>query len=339
MPSTRANVTASFGSAPSANNPVINGAFDIWQRGTSFTLTASNTYTADRWTAGRGGSASGQTVSRQTVSDSTNLPAIQYCARSQRANGNTSTAISYLVYSMESVNCIPFAGKTVTFSYYARRGANYSASGNALGIQFDTGTGTDQSPWSGFTGLSTLIATSVTLTTTMQRFTHTITIPATATQMGFYFTHTPTGTAGADDWFEVTGVQIDVGSVALPFRRSGGTLQGELAACQRYYYLHSSGSTKPIGLGSMYSATQLTVPVKFPVTMRTDPTLSATSGTDYFSFYRNSTFDTFNSFTLDIVNTNTAQVYNASEISGTAGQVGHTITNNASASLAFSAEL
>ena len=70
--------------------PVINGGMDVWQRGTSFSVSsgAGNVYTADRWQAYRG--ATGLTVSRQSTNDTTNLPFIQYCARVQRDSGNTS---------------------------------------------------------------------------------------------------------------------------------------------------------------------------------------------------------------------------------------------------------
>jgi hypothetical protein len=57
------------------------------------------------------------TVSRQTVSDTTNLPNILYAIRCQRTAGNTSTNGINLVYTMESANSKPFAGRTITLSF------------------------------------------------------------------------------------------------------------------------------------------------------------------------------------------------------------------------------
>jgi hypothetical protein len=259
--------------APVMANPVINGAADIWQRGTSFTITAGNTYTADRWTAGRAGGAAGQTISRQTVSDSTNLPNILYAIRSQRTAGNTSTAGLNLVYSMESDNSKPFAGRTVTLSFFARRGADFSGPSNQFTVYLNSGTGTDQSVWAGFTGGTTVASGAATLTTSWQRFTYTGNVPSNSNQLGFYMEQIPTaGTAGANDWFEVTGFQIDNGSTALPFRRAGGTIQGELAACQRYYTRLTGSAYTTFGAGRSNSGTNGHVAVALPVTMRTTPT-------------------------------------------------------------------
>jgi hypothetical protein len=250
-------------------NPVINSNFSVWQRGTSFTPNAA-TYTADRWQMYVG--QTGTTVTRQATSDTTNLAFIQYCMRVARDSGNTGTNVRYLVTPMETVNSIPYAGKTVTFSFYARKGANFS--GSILGRLF-TGTGTDQNPLVLYTGYASVISETTTLTTTWQRFTYTATLGTTATEMSVGFDWTPTGTAGAADYFEVTGVQVDIGSVALPYRPTGATFQGELAACQRYYYRQTAtGSAYQLltGFGSGISVNTAIVTLPVPTKMRVNPT-------------------------------------------------------------------
>lgn len=247
-------------------NPVINSAFQVWQRGTSAAVTAG-AYIPDRWYFYRG--VAGSTVSRQVTNDTTNLPFIQYCARVQRDSGNTSTSAIQVVNSFETINSIAYAGKTITMSFYARAGANYSATGGALNYRATWGTGTDQNLLSGYTGGTAAINTDATLTTTWQRFTATATIGATATELGVQFIFTPTGTAGANDYYEITGVQIDIGSVALPFRTNGATIQGELAACQRYYYRISNATAyEAFGVGYGVNTTRANVQVKTSVPMR-----------------------------------------------------------------------
>ncbi len=314
-------------------NPVINSAMQVWQRGTSIACTTTS-YTADRWQGYR--AVAGSTVSRQVTNDTTNLPFIQYCARVQRDSGNTSTTAIYLAQSFESLNSIAYAGKTVTLSFYARSGANFT---NPLVTRLYTGTGTDQNVMVSYTGSANPIAQNATLTTTWQRFSFTATLAATATELAVRFDYEPTGTAGANDYYEVTGVQLEVGSVATPFKTNGATIQGELAACQRYYYLHASGSSKSICSACYTTASQIVGSVKFPVTMRTSPTLVATSGTNYYRFSKTGTDDDFNSLTIINSGENAAEIYNNSEVSGTAGYGGPINTLNASASVAFSAEL
>jgi hypothetical protein len=252
-------------------NPLINSGFQIWQRGTSFTMSAAvPAYTADRWSAKR--NVAGLTVSRQTTSDTTNLPFIQYCARLQRTAGNSASDSMYLLQNIETLNAIPFAGKTVTWSFYARAGANYSGTTTTY---FFTGTGTDQNVFSGFTGQATAFSGSATLTTTWQRFTFTGTVAATATEIAPRIDWNPSGTAGADDYIEVTGAQIDIGSVALPYRTYAGTIQGELAACQRYYFRSTSDATNPVAIyanGTGTASTSGRFGIQLPVTMRATPT-------------------------------------------------------------------
>jgi hypothetical protein len=261
-------------------NPVINSAFQIWQRGTSF-ATGSLNYFADRWQSARQGQVAGLTISRQATSDTTNLPFIQYCARVQRNLANASTNALLINTALESVNSIPFAGKTVTLSFYVRAGANYSPTSGALDYKLQTGTGTDQNNLSGsFTGSTNAIAGTATLTTTWQRVQASATLAASATQIGIQFQANVTGVAGAADFFEVTGVQLDIGSVALPFRTYAGTIQGELAACQRYYVRNTGPSTTTIftTAGISQTATASSVTFQLPVTKRVSPTSVDYSG-------------------------------------------------------------
>jgi hypothetical protein len=260
-------------------NPVLNSAMQVAQRGTSFAVTAG-LYTLDRWQGYRG--VAGSTITRQNTNDTTNLPNIQYCARVARNSGNTATNSILLTQDFETVNSIPYAGKTVTLSFYARAGANYSATSNILYGGIITGTGTDQNNTTGsYTGAAASLGVNFNLTTTWQRFSTTGTIPTTSTEMEVKFVFDPTGTAGANDYFEITGVQIDIGSVALPFRTYAATLQGELSACQRYYTRTTSALNAYTPLFPQifaYSTTNLVGTVRLPVRMRAKPTAVEFSG-------------------------------------------------------------
>jgi hypothetical protein len=247
-------------------NAVINGGMDIWQRGTSFTVASSTqTYTTDRWMAYR--IATGATVTRQNTSPNYS----PYYVRVARDSGNTSTNIIYLTQAIETLNSKPLAGKTITLSWWARAGANYSSTSNLMTWELAYGTGTDQNMISGFTGQTNITAGTKTLTTSWQQFTTTGTVSTSATQIGLNFYYTPTGTAGAADYMEIADVQLELGSTATTFSRAGGTIQGELAACQRYYWRNSTTSGT-YGLGVATSTTASRYLINFPVSMRVSPT-------------------------------------------------------------------
>ena len=263
------------GSQAAGRNFIINGGMDIWQRGTSFSLAASapTTYLADRWCATTAANQT-TTVSRQATGDTTNLPFLQYALRYQRNSGSTGTAGNYLSCSLETVNSIPLAGRTVTFSFYARAGANYSPTSSALGFGVYYGTGTDQNFQGTYTGITAVATSTATLTTTWQRFTVTGTVASSATELAVYFLYTPTGTASTNDYYEITGVQLEVGSVATQFSKAGGNIAGELAACQRYYWRTSTTQNYPfIALGGAASTTAYNGWCIFPAPMRIVPTV------------------------------------------------------------------
>jgi hypothetical protein len=318
-------------------NAVINGGMDIWQRGTSV-ASSTGVYTADRWL---NYFAATGTVTRQATNDTTNLPNIQYCARIQRTSGQTATSAMYFAQSMETVNSIPFAGKTVTLSFYARAGANYSSTSNVLQVYLNSGTGTDQNIITGtYTGNTSVITQNATLTTTWQRFSYTGTVASTTTELATYFQYAPTGTAGAADYYEITGVQLELGSTATTFSRAGGTIQGELAACQRYYYRAVAGTGYGILAPVAYTntTTQAVGNIQFPVTMRVAPTSLDSSAISFLRFADTA----FNMSSVALSANNNAYCTSITgTVSGaTAGTVGRiTGANDATAYLGFSAEL
>jgi hypothetical protein len=323
-------------------NICINGGFDIWQRGTSIGSGTVHGYSADRWVLQRGGWASGATISRQA-----GLGAMQYCARVQRNSGNTDTGGINIQTSFETSNSIPFAGQVVTLSFWARAGANYSGGSNQLGCNVYSGTGTDQNTdATGFTGSTTPITSAVTLTTSWQKFIFNGTVPSNSTQLGMMFNYAPTGTAGVSDYFEITGIQLELGSAATPFSRTGGTIQGELAVCQRYYQRFTAGQDSsnnavynrlcPPGQGQGVSAVTCTVP--FAVVMRIGPSSIDVGGS--FQPYFSQGFISGGTWVIDATNKYSGTLNYLKNNSFTANGCYQIVSNNDSTSyIGFSAEL
>jgi hypothetical protein len=261
----------------SNRNVLINGDFKVWQRGTSKAMgTGTGTgFLADRWIANRSGYAAGGTVSRQTAT----LDGFQYCSRVQRDSATSGTAIVYYFQTMESSNCVPLINKTVSYSFYIRAGANLSGS---VVARLYSGTATDQGnyPDSAITGSVTVITSTLSLTTSWQRVTLSGTVGATAAQLFAGFEWTPSGTAGAADYFEVTGVQLEAGSVATPFEfENYGTTLGK---CQRYYQQSYIAGT-PAGTNTTTNLTRISCSyisiygngsVFFSTQLRAQPTIA-----------------------------------------------------------------
>ena len=150
----------------------------------------------------------------------------------------------------------------------------------------------------------------------------------------------PTGTnimaSTSNDWF-ITGVQLEVGEKATPFEhRSYGD---ELARCQRYYYKYAEGASKDIGVGAFYNSTLFAFSVNFPVSMRAAPTFDYVTGTDYYGIFRAGALDPFDAMSATRLHENSAAIDTSTGTSGTQGHGGIAQTSNASAYIAFSAEL
>jgi hypothetical protein len=254
------------GSIAGGKNFVINGGMDNWQRGTSFSNPVG-AYTADRFAA-TWSAPSTYTVSQQASF----LTSSRYALRLQRTSGTTSTASLFLGMGFETNDVVRMQGKTMTWSFYVKAGSNFSATSSSLGVTFAYGTGIDQGPFVGHTGEVNLVNTSQVITTTSTRYSYTFAVPTTATSMRWNFNFAPTGTASTNDFYEIANMQLEIGSVATEFSRSGGTFQGELAACQRYYWRNNATSGNPYGIFGTALGFNTTDAYGFiapPVTMRT----------------------------------------------------------------------
>lgn len=277
----------------SLRNGVIGGDFGTnpWQRTTSFTsITNTATYTADRFFA-IGGASSSISVSKQT---GTPVPGFTAHARFGRAAANADTSAIKFGQVLTSANSTRYQGLPFVLSFWARAGANFSAASNVLTATVATGTGTDESAanyaagsWTGYAAATLYNSAGVqtsalTLTTAFARYALAGVIPTAATQVGFNIAYTPVGTAGASDYVELTGVQLEVmpqgGVQPTPFEWRQAALEKML--CQHYYYRINEGGTSVKSLiGQANSTTVASILVPFPTPMRAATTSSLSTTT------------------------------------------------------------
>lgn len=258
-------------------NFVVNGSFNVWQRATSFNPTSATTttglnYGADRWQMLQATTNGATAAYTRTAITSTDPAGYNYYCRVQRTSAQTFTTVYTLQTSFESQNIQAVRGKYVTLSFWARAGANYSAASSYLVSNIVTGTGTDNTVGN-FTTNTVNTTTNNVLTTSWKRFsiTTSVAIATTITQLGISFVFTPVGTAGAADYYDITGVQLEVGSAPSDFEFE--PIQQTLAKCQRYYYTQT-GIRNTVYCDNISGVT-ITFP--FPVTMRAVPTTSTSS--------------------------------------------------------------
>jgi len=262
---------ASINGGPLAGfrNRIINGNFDIWQRGTSFSVTTSNTYTADRWAILFDGTGATRTISRQGFAlGQTAVPnEPEYFVRfdqSVAGSGSTSNRIDQRIEDVRT-----FAGQQITISFWAKAAASTTMPSVVLQQYFGTG-------GSPSAGVPTTAGSSLALTTSWQKFCYSVSLPSISGKT--------LGTDGIDSLvvlfnmplnatftIDIAQVQIEPGPVATPFeQRPIGT---ELALCQRYFWNHtpsaiSHTSHDYAGTGVEY------INIPFGLTMRATPTIA-----------------------------------------------------------------
>jgi hypothetical protein len=218
------------GDYAAGKNKFINGDFGISQRGTSFSITTDNTYTLDRYAFYGNGSGYTKTVSQQSFTPGTapvaGYEGTSFCRFAQSVAGTSGT---YNLMMQKVENARTFAGQTVTFSMWVKADAARTC---FFSVNRNYGSGGSSQEYSIVTD------TNISVTTSWQRFSYTFVMPSVSgktigvgsfIEMNLNF---PNNTAQTiDTW----GWQLEAGSTATAFQTATGTIQGELAACQRYY--------------------------------------------------------------------------------------------------------
>ena len=317
-------------------NYVINGGMDIWQRGTSFSNPSDTAYNADRWRVVHDGTGATRTVSQQAFTAGTAPVAGYegaYFLRYSVSNAGSGNTYQDLNHTIEDVRTL--AGQTVTLSFWAKADATRSL--NLLWRR----------EWNNYAGADqNSMGPALSLTTSWARYSVTYTVPSlsgitagTNSNVRLVFRFAAATTQTVDIW----GVQLEAGAAATTFRRNANSIQGELAACQRYYFRKTADSTYGIfGAGNCMS-TGVGFEIRFPVNMRIVPSAVETTGTmaNYLGNSYTSSNQGVNSITLDttLMSTTSAALI-AALVSPTADKPFRiTAANTVSAYLGFSAEL
>lgn len=269
---------------PSNPNYLINGGFEINQRGVA-SVNTDSAFAVDNWQCKVTGSV--HTLSQQPFTiGQTSVPGepkyfLRSVVTSSAGNGNG----AWIKHAFEGVRTV--AGKTVTLSFYAQT----TTAPKPISIEFGQNFGTGGSPSETVNRIS---ITKLTISTSWTKYTVTVSIPSisgktlgTANNDFTFFIlwldagsdlNARTDSLGQQSGtFEFANVKLEAGTVATPFRVP--TYAEELQKCQRYLLPvgTKTGVYEVIATGMAYSATQVYLVYPFKVQMRAAPTLVAPS--------------------------------------------------------------
>ena len=290
------------GTAPSNRNLIINGAMQVAQRGTS--STSQGYQTVDRFRSFFLGVSITQSQQSLTSGDPYDDGFRYFLRVANTATSSATNAYVQVEQPIEAQNIAQSGWDYISSTSYIT--CSFWARSSLSGTYYVQYRASDTS--------SEQINKSFTLTAnTWKKVTHTI--PGNSSVIinndngqGFEITVTPhyatdytdssvpinswytrTGSTYLPDYsqnwantssatFDLTGLQLEVGSVATPFeRRSYGQ---ELSLCQRYYYKIQGDTESDIfAIGYNEGSTTAIGVIDFKVTMRTSPTSVETSGT------------------------------------------------------------
>ena len=356
----------------SHRNLIINGDMNIAQRGTSSTSNGYNT--VDRFNASQGSTNESPTFEQVDVASGTTPYTLGFRKAFKITNGNQTSGAQngseiQVLYNIEAQDIVQSgwnyksSSSFITWSFWIRSSIATNFYGylrtydnTAIGYAFETGN-LSANTWTkivktipgnanidinndngvglqirllGYIG--TAYSDNSTPLHTWTTYSTTARVPEPPTT--WYTTN--------DATLEITGYQVEVGSVATPFEHRKYSEQ--LLLCQRYYRVIKDGSEDNGGyIGYMsynYDGNSVVTQINFIPEMRATPTVASTSGTNYYRFYRNSGYVDINAMdALNGMGRKGGAFNNSDSGNGTAGQSGGIVLNNSSAKIAFDAEL
>jgi hypothetical protein len=275
----------SLAPAAPSGNAIINGAFEINQRG--LTSSTAGGYGFDRWQIAQSGgtvtsSSQAFTLGAAPLSGLESANFQRIVTSGQSAAGD----LAAVLQPIESVRT--FAGQTVTISFYAKAGSGTPQ----IGVEINQSFGTGGSPSS---AVSTPVS-AVTISTSWTRYTATVAVPSISgktigtnkddnlslvfwVSAGSTFASRASSIGIQNNTFDIWGVQLEAGPTANVFRRNANSIEGELAACQRYaynpFYLETNANVA-VFIGYTISTTLAYFMINLPTTMRAAPSLTWT---------------------------------------------------------------
>jgi hypothetical protein len=243
-------------------NLIINGAMQVAQRGTS--QTNSSYGSVDRWYI----YSSGGTFTQETSSPPEGFSHYLTCTS---ATGSVIVSQAIELPATGSAGVF-YNGQTITISYYAKSTSAGDALYNPISFR------------NGVTSITNLVSvendssdTNV-LTTSWARYSKTYTIGVNLNSNNTCLVIQPRTNGAPSGNISITGVQLEVGDTATPFEHKN--VGQELSDCQRYYWAQPSGyqdgsTGKKASVGSILAFNSTGI---FPVTMRVNPTATASTG-------------------------------------------------------------
>lgn len=271
-----ADPTYQTNTATPAVNALIDSAYDIWQRGTSFTPgNGASVYGADEWYVKNSLGTNGVITFSQVTGS---LNGSKYGASVKITTAPTASQANgtELYQVLENANSLPFYGQTASFSINIKAQGNV----NQVGCQFfyatsevklTTSIGTEQTASVNTSGFSTCSISGQAMGTAQ----------TTSGVVGVRVRITGVSSGNTYDLnngFVAEQAIMNLGATAAPYARAGNGFAQELLLCQRYYFSSFFPGTGSGGTGDLaavaYANNGLMFNFHFPVLMRAAPSIS-----------------------------------------------------------------